>query len=301
MSQTRTTPGNYARGRNFARRSIPYLFLAPLTIAMAAWFLAPLASSAVNSFHPFNLSGIDESRWTFANYVELFDPFLGAIVFRTFRIALEICLITTVLAYPTALYISRLQGSAKLFLLLTLIAPWLVNVSIKAAGWMMILSPRGPMNELLLWAGLVDEPVRVLFTETAVVIGLVHTHMFFMVLPLVASLDSIDKNLPLAAANLGARPWAIFWRIIFPLTLPALAVGLILNFAYNISAFATPSLLGGERVPLISHVAFSINLIELNWPLGAALAISLLGATLVLLALARRVTRRPHLSEDAGQ
>jgi putative spermidine/putrescine transport system permease protein len=277
-----------------------YAFIAPLALAMGACFLAPLLDSAVTSLHPFTDAGVDEGRWSLENYAALASPFYFHVATRSLRISLEICAVTILLAYPTALYISGTRGGVKAFLLALFVVPWLVNVSVKAAGWILLLSPNGPMNTLLLSLGLIGKPVEILFTETAIIIGLVHSHLLFLVLPLVAALDGMDKDVVPAAANLGARPWSVFWRITLPQTAPALAAGLLLNFAFNISAFATPALLGGARVPLLTQIAFDINLVQLNWPLGSALAISLLLLTMALVILARQLTRRPAPATEYG-
>ncbi len=105
------------------------------------------------------------------------------------------------------------------------------------------------------------------------------------------ALSGLDPNLRWAAGNLGARPAQIFWRVTLPLTLPALLAGAIINFTMNMAAFATPAILGGSRVRVVSYVAYEVNLVELNWPFGGALAVALLGITLILIALAQRLAR----------
>jgi putative spermidine/putrescine transport system permease protein len=138
--------------------------------------------------------------------------------------------------------------------------------------------------------GLIDAPLRLMLNETGVVIGLVHGHFIFVLLPLWAALSGLDPNLRWAAATLGARPWQIFSRVVVPLTLPALFAGLIINFTMNMTAFATPALLGGARARVVSYLAYEVNLVDLNWPLGSAMAVGLLAVTLALIWLSQRVT-----------
>jgi putative spermidine/putrescine transport system permease protein len=264
------------------------LFVAPVALALLVWFAWPLAASLVNSFHPYSRTGIDTGRWSLENYLRLLDPFYLVVFVRTLRVSLLVSLITAVLAYPVAWYIARLSARAQAYLLLVYMAPWLVNVAVKAFGWTLLLNPNGLVNRGLKTAGLIDAPLRLMFNETGIVIGLVHGHFMFILLPLWAALSGLDESWLWAAGNLGARPWQVFTRIVFPLSLPALLAGLVINFCMNMAAFATPALLGGARARMLSYVAYDVNLVELNWPFGAAMAMALLGVTVGLVWLSQR-------------
>lgn len=265
--------------------------LAPITIVMLGGYLFPLTQSFINSFHPNTLNGIDFTRWTLANYARLFDPFYVEVYVRTLRISLIIMLVTPVLAYPAALYLLRAGPRAQAVVVLSFLAPWLVNVVIKAFGWSLLLRSNGIINQALLGAGLIDEPLRLMYSETGIVIALTHGHFLFVLLPLWVALKSIDPNLAWAAANLGANSWSIFWRITLPLTVPALISGMIINFTMNMAAFATPALIGGSRVRVLSFVAYEANLVELNWPFGGALSVTLLVLAIVLIWIAHWAAR----------
>ena len=266
------------------------LFVAPLGLTMALWFVWPLVGSFVSSLHPYSRSGIDWTQWTTENYPTLLDPFYLRVLVRTVRISAVVSLITAVLAYPVAYHIARLRGRTQAYMLLVYVAPWLVNVAVKAFGWMLLLGPNGVLNRAFKAAGLIAAPLPLVFNETGIVIGLVHGHFMFVLLPLWAALAGLDPNLTWAAGNLGARPGQVFWRIVFPLTLPALFAGIIIDFCMNMAAFATPALLGGARARVISYVAYEVNLVDLNWPLGAAMAVALLVVTLGLVWLSQRIT-----------
>lgn len=265
--------------------------LLPLTALMLAGYLLPLAQSFINSFHPNTLNGIDFSRWTLANYARLFDPFYGEVYLRTLRISTVIMLVTPLLAYPVGLYLLRARPHTQAILILSFLAPWLVNVVVKAFGWSLLLRSNGLINQTLMGLGLIDEPLRLMFSETGIVIALTHGHFLFVLLPLWVALKSIDPNLAWAAANLGAKPWTIFWRITLPLTIPALISGMIINFTMNMAAFATPALIGGSRVRVLSFVAYEANLVELNWPFGGAISVTLLVLALVLIWIASHAAR----------
>jgi ABC-type spermidine/putrescine transport system permease subunit I len=170
-------------------------------------------------------------------------------------------------------------------------APWLINVVVKAFGWSLLLRGNGLVNQLLRELGVIDQPLQLMFNETGIVIGLVHGHFMFVLLPLWAAVSGIDEHLRWAAANLGARPWRVFFHVVLPLTLPALVAGAVINFTMNMAAFATPAILGGSRTRVISYVAYEVNLVDLNWPLGAAMALSLLVITLALVWLGQWLAR----------
>jgi len=263
----------------------------PLALVMLAGYFGPLLQSLGNSFHPNTPAGIDVAHWTLANYFRLADPYYFGIFLRTLRISVVVTLVSAVLAYPVAIYITRLGRRAQAMMLLLYMAPWLVSVVVKAFGWSLLLRGNGLVNQALRGLGLIDSPLQLMFNETGIVIGLVHGHLLFVLLPLWVALGSLDPNLRWAAGNLGARPAEIFRRVTLPLTLPALVAGAVINFTMNMAAFATPALLGGSRVRVMSYVAYEANLVELNWPFGGALAVALLILTLALVWFGQRLAR----------
>jgi putative spermidine/putrescine transport system permease protein len=268
---------------------LPLLMVAPLAALMVAIFVLPLLASLESSLHAATPKGIDRSQWTLASYGKMFDAFYGGIFLRTLRISIVISGVTAVLAYPVALFVTSMPPRQQALMLLIYMSPWLVNVVVKAFGWSLLLGPKGAINAALLGIGLIGEPLKLMFNETGVVIGLVHGHFIFVLLPLWAALAGLDPNLRWAAGNLGARPWQTFLRITLPLSLPALMAGTIINFTMNMAAFATPALLGGSRVRMAAYVAYEVNLVELDWPLGAAMAVELLVVTLALVVFSQYV------------
>lgn len=281
LSEAAPAPVNWVRWA-------PAVFVLPLTVTLLAIFVWPLFEGVVNSFHPHSRAGIDTSVWTLVNYEKLADSYYLGVLMRTLRVSFLVTLITGLLTYPVALYIAELSPRGQALMLLVYMAPWLVNVVVKAFGWSLLLSPNGVINQALRNLGLIDAPLRLMLNETGIVIGLIHGHFVFVLLPVWAALSGLDPNLRWAAANLGARAWRIFWLITLPLTLPALFAGLIVNFTMNMTAFATPALLGGARARVVSYLAYEINLVELNWPLGSAMALALLAVTLALVWLSQR-------------
>ena len=276
--------------RRAIERYLPVLFVAPLALVMLAMFVWPLLESVVNSFHPHTPGGVGRSEWTLANYAKLVDTYYLGVLWRTFRISAITALVTAVLAFPMAWYISELRPRAQTYWLLLFVTPWMVNVAVKAFGWSLILGVNGMINRALRELGLIESPMRLMFNELGIVIGLVHGHFMFVLLPLWAALANFDRTLIWAASNLGATSWQVFTRVVLPLTLPALMAGMIINFTMNMTAFATPALLGGSRARVMSYLAYEVNLVDLNWPLGAAMAMLLLIITLACIVAGQQVT-----------
>lgn len=268
---------------------LAWLFLAPLAALMLCCYVLPLVGTVVNSLHRNSPEGIDQANWTLENYARLGDPLLGMVLARTLRISLIVTGLTALLAYPVALFIARQRPRLQAWLILAYISPWLVNTVVKSFGWMLLLRNNGVVNTVLLQAGLIGRPLRLMLNETGVVIALLPGHFLFVLLPLWAAVGGIDPALRWAAGTLGATPRAVFFRVILPLTLPALLAGLVINFIMNMTAFAAPMLLGGARTQVLSMLAYQINLVLLDWPYGGAFAVALLAFTLALVWAGQRL------------
>ena len=270
------------------RRAAPWLFLAPLVLVMVIGFVWPLLQALVNSLHPNTPQGIDAAHWTLGNYARLADPFYGEVLIRTLRISAIVTAITGVLAFPVALFVSRRSPRAQSLFLLAYISPWLINTVVKALGWTLLLRTNGTINALLRALDIIASPLKLMLNETGVVIALIPGHFMFVLLPLWVALSGLDPALSWAAGTLGARPSAVFWRVIFPMTLPALVAGLVINFIMNMTVFAIPMFLGGARNMVASMLAYQVNLVSLDWPLGGALAVALLAFTLGVVWVGQR-------------
>ena len=270
------------------RRAAPWLFLAPLVLVMVIGFVWPLLQALVNSLHPNTPQGIDAAHWTLGNYARLADPFYGEVLIRTLRISAIVTAITGVLAFPVALFVSRRSPRAQSLFLLAYISPWLINTVVKALGWTLLLRTNGTINALLRALDIIASPLKLMLNETGVVIALIPGHFMFVLLPLWVALSGLDPALSWAADTLGARPSAVFWRVIFPMTLPAFVAGLVINFIMNMTVFAIPMFLGGARNMVASMLAYQVNLVSLDWPLGGALAVALLAFTLGVVWVGQR-------------
>jgi putative spermidine/putrescine transport system permease protein len=205
--------------------------------------------------------------------------YLGA-VWDTLLLSAATTLCTLVASYPVAYALARTRSSRLRSALLVLtLAPFFSGAIVRTYAWVLVLG-----NTVVTW------PVPLLFTERGVLIGLVHFSMPTMILLLAAALSHIDPVYERAASSLGATPARVFWRVTLPLSMPGVISGCVLVFAWTLSAFATPELLGGGKVKMIANVVRDLALDSFNWPAGAAFAVVALAVTLSILAAAGRLT-----------
>ena len=206
--------------------------------------------------------------------------------------ALATTVVSVVIGAPEAYIIHRMQPRWRGLLLLVVIGPLLVSAVIRTFGWMVIIGNSGLLNRILLGAGLIGRPLGMMFTSGAVVLGLVHVLTPFLVLSVWASLARLDPAMERAAVSLGASRTTVFFRVVLPNVAPGLLSGSLIVFCLAASSFATPLMLGGQRIPVMSGAIYTEFLSTLNWPLGAALAVVLLAANLLLSLLYSGVVER---------
>jgi putative spermidine/putrescine transport system permease protein len=267
------------------------LLLAPATILMVAVFLLPLSLVLKNSvFTPEGLSG-----FYFVKF--LTDPYYLGVLWRTLRLGLIGTVVVLapgyVLAYNLVYHPSR---RFRMLVLAVTVVPLVVNLVVRLFGWIAIFSQEGTIHEVLSLIGYGDVSVRLLFTESAIIVGLVHSHVTFMVLPIAGALSKIDLSLLRAAQNLGASPWRGFFNVTLPLSVPGVMAGCLICFALNISDFIAPVLLGGERIRMMTYLIYEQQLHLANDYFAAAETVILLTVSslsiLVGVWLANRFNRR---------
>lgn len=226
-----------------------------------------------------------DGRLSIDGYVEFFgDPFHLRILWRTLRVALYTTALALVLAYPTAFVMSRATGAWQTLLLVAMVLPLAVGVIVKAFAWSILFRSDGAVNKGLMLLQVTDQPIRLLYTETALVIGAANVFLPFMVLPIFAVVRQIDRHLPDAAATLGAGPLFTFVRVIFPLTLPGVIAGCAFVFSMAVSMYVIPSLIVGERSQTVSMLIARSFLYLRDEQLGASMsAVLLVIAVIVVL------------------
>jgi len=276
------------------RIPLPVLLVAPAVVFFLIFFILPVGNMILFSFFQQDGSGALSGSPTLANYGRLLSVDLyRKVVFTTVRVSLFTTVGAMILAYPVAMVMVRGQAMVSRILAIIVIAPLLVNVVIRTYGWRVILSNsnNGVLNWVMLQLGL--EPIRILYTEWAIVIGSIHVFLPLMVLPLAASLGKIDPAVEEAARTLGGSAWATFRRVTLPLSIPGLAVGSTLVFSLTSSSFVTPALLGGNFAKMLGTLVEEQIMSVFDWPFGAAIASVLVVIVIAInFAYVRLVERR---------
>ncbi|MEX4005062.1 ABC transporter permease [Paraburkholderia sp. EG285A] len=251
-----------------------------------AFFLAPMFVVALASLTGAN-GGV-----SVANYERiLLDRYHWDVLILTFKLAFLTTLLCSLLGYPLAYYLVRNVSSRMLrrVFVILLILPLFTSNIVRSFGWIVLLGRRGLLNDSLLTSGLIDTPIRLLGTETGILIGLVYVHLPFIVLTVGNAVGKVDRSLENAARDLGAGRAATFWTVTFPLCLPGLLAGAIMVFTLSVSAYVTPALLGGGRITMFSMLIFQQYSSVFDFHYGGALSCTLLVLTLLMVAAANRV------------
>ena len=270
------------------RTATPWALSAPAVTLFVCLLLIPLGLTAILSFNAFDHATGVKNEFTLAHYAAVLgDEYYYGIFWRTFWIAGLTTLICLAIGAPEAYVLSRMGNPWRSIVLLVVLAPLLVSVVVRAFGWSMLLGPQGVINDIFRGVGLA--PMRILYTETAVVIALVHVMLPFMVIPVWTSLQKLDAGVENAALSLGASQFTTLRRIVLPQVLPGVLSGSLIVFGLSASAFAIPGLLGGRRLKMVATVVYDEYLHELNWPLGATIALLLLLANLAVMLSYNRV------------
>lgn len=276
------------------RNLLPYWLAAPGVLLLLAFVALPLVLTLSLSLYPFVPGGGVGEGMTVANYADIAkDEYFHAIFGRTFAMALGVTALCIAIGVPEAYVLSRLSPRWRAVSMVVVLGPLLISVVVRTLGWAVLLGSEGVVNKGLIALGLVAEPVRLMYTMTGVVIAMVHVLVPFMVLSVWASLQKLDPATEQAAESLGAGGATVLLRIVFPQVVPGVLSGGLIVFALAASAFATPAIIGGRRLKVVPTTIYDEFLGNLNWPLGAALAVVLLVIVLALsLGLNRLVERR---------
>jgi spermidine/putrescine transport system permease protein len=238
-------------------------------------------------------------RWqaTLENYLRLFDPDYLAVFGHSFYMALVTTLLCLLVGYPFAYLLSRLRAGVKPYLLFLVIVPFWTNSLVRTYAMKLLIATNGLVNQTLLGLGWIDTPLRLLYTETAVIVGLFYVLLPFMILPLYAIFEQLRPELLEASGDLGAGTWQTFRRVVLPLTMPGIIAGCLLVLLPAVGMFYVGDVLGGAKNLLIGNVIKNQFLDARDWPFGAAISLLLTLAMAMLLYayyLSVRLIRRPH-------
>ena len=285
------------------------LLLAPFTLYSLIFFLGPMLILLLFSFLEPGIYGWVEWNFYHHNYgrilgwadgvYEEFDIVYAKIFFRSIRLALITVFFTLLICYPAALWISNLNPKLRNFFIFLITLPFFASLVVRLFAWMIILKPSGILNQFLLGLNIIDEPFLMLFTEGAVIVGMIYVLIPFMFLPLYASIEKIDPKFLEASKDLGANKFKTFYRVTLPLSLPGIMAGSILVFIPSLGNFIVPDLLGGAKVVMIGNLIEQAFINGRNWPFGSAISMILMTTVVIFLIFyVRSISKYENQTEN---
>jgi len=260
------------------------LLVGPLMILLLGFYLYPLISLFPESF-------IKDGQFTLEHYRHFFShPLYSLTLLRTIRVAVIVTLICFFAGYPVAYALAELKNQKVCnFLMICVLLPFFTSILVRSYAWIVLFQTRGIINNFLLSIGLIKKPLNLLHNEFAVLVGMTHILLPFMILPVFSVLKNIDRNLFKAARNLGASAMKAFFKVTFPLSLPGVGAGIIFVFILSLGFYITPALLGGAKTLMISTLIDQQINVLIKWQFAGAIAVVLLITTIVIIAIADKV------------
>jgi spermidine/putrescine transport system permease protein len=271
------------------------LLLAPVTLFLGVFFLLPLTIIAAFSFLTPGLYGgveWDFYHWNYSRIfgwadgiIEIFEPIYLQILFRSLSFAALTVILTLILCYPVAFWVSRLSERWRLVFLFLITLPFFCSLIVRLYAWLLILKPTGVLNTVLMSLGIISEPLEILYTPAAVVLGMVYVMVPFMFLPLFAAVDNLDSAQTEASLDLGANRFQTFVKVMLPQTLPGIMGGAVIVFIPSVGNFIVPDVRGGAKGLMIGNLVEQQFLSSRNWPFGSALSMIIMAVVLTVLML----------------
>jgi putative spermidine/putrescine transport system permease protein len=274
----------------------PQPFLRTLTapaMLCAFGFLVAMAAVLQFSLRAYVPGSLEPGGLTFSNFTDLAKPLYARVFLDTVWICFLTAISTLIVGYPVAYALVHTNNAiAKSILLVIVVTPLFLGEVVRTYSWIIVLGNNGFINSVLLALGVVRQPIQFMFTQFGVVVALVHVTMPVMVIMLAAGLSHIDRDYQKAAESLGAGPVRAFLTVTLPLSMPGVVAGVTTAFAWTFSAFATPQLIGGGRVNMVSNLVYQLGFASFNFPFAASLCVAGLALTIVVLSMWRLATRR---------
>lgn len=269
---------------------IPITFMVgPTAVWLFAFLLLPLIYAVAMSFATKGIYGGIEWKFTVFNYRDMGKSIYFRVAIKSLFIAFQTSVWCLMISYPFAYILSKVSTKWKGFCMLLIMLPFWINGLIRLNGWTNVLRDSGLINTLLMKLGIIHKPIEMMFTDGAILFGMVYAFFPFMVLPILTSICKIDNNLIEAAQDLGATKVKTFLRVIFPLTIPGVFAGVIQVFIPSLGAFYISDIMGGGNTTLLGNLIKNQFLSARNWPLGAAFSVAMILFTLFVMKLYTKV------------
>jgi putative spermidine/putrescine transport system permease protein len=270
-------------------------FLRPFTapaVLCTVGLVAAMAAVLQFSLRAYVPGSLEPGGFTLANFSDLLKPLYAKVFLDTVWICFLTAICTLFVGYPLAFALVRTQNAIlKSILLVIVVTPLFLGEVVRTYSWIIVLGNNGFINSVLMNLGIVRQPIQFMFTTFGVVVALVHVTMPVMVVMLAAGLSHIDRDYQKAAESLGAGPVRTFLTITLPLSMPGVVAGVTTAFAWTFSAFATPQLIGGGKVNMISNLVYQLGFASFNFPFAASLCVAGLALTIVVLTVLRLAAR----------
>jgi spermidine/putrescine transport system permease protein len=233
--------------------------------------------------------------WTLNNYKRILEPVYLNTFLESFKLAFTSTILVSLIGYPFGYFMARMSETRKKKAMLFLMLPFWVNSLIRLYGWIIILQNKGILNYILKALGIIEKPLKILYSYPAVVVGMIYVLLPFMILSVYSSAEKLDWSLVEAARDLGASKTKAFWTITFKLTLPGLLSGIILTFIPSMGLFFLADILGGNKIVLVGSLIQEQMTRGSNWPFAAALAVVLMALTTIMIVFYRKITNVKEL------
>ena len=286
-------PAKKVKVKEFRKYTAGFLMLAPLLLFILGFFVVPMIYVFYLSF--IDVEGLDTANasYSISNYLTFFtDSYFLRSLWMTIKVSIYAVIIALILGYPIALTMAKSSPKVRGYLTLLVASPLLISVVVRNFGWYLLLVPNGVIDQFLMKLGIIDSPLKLLFSVEGVVIGLSNSFLPFMILSIATSLYNIDPSLEKASSILGASPLKTFFTVTLPLSLPGVVAGIVLVFSMSMSSYVTPALMGGANVPVVPIVIYEQINTLFRWTFGSAISYILLGVTLISVTIFSRIFER---------
>ncbi|MBP1906542.1 spermidine/putrescine transport system permease protein [Paenibacillus turicensis] len=273
----------------------------PIIFWLGLFLVVPMLIVVVISFMSRDTLGNVVMGFNLDGYKRFFEPLYLGIYWDTIVLSVITTGLCLLLSYPLAYYIANASTKMRTWGLILITVPFWINFLIRTYAWVLLLRTQGVVNNLLIDLGWIAEPLQMLYTKGAVLLGMVYTFIPFMVLPIYVAIEQMDKKLLEAASDLGATSWRAFWHVTLPQTKSGIMTGAVLVYVSTTGMFVVTDILGGAKSAMISNIIQSQFLGARNWPFGAALSVIFVITSLILIALFNRAMTAKHLTVKEGR
>ena len=283
-------------GGSKSSRQLGWFWSLPGLIFLTIFAAFPVISMLFMSVLTAGRFGGVTTPFTLNNLIRATDQTFLKVIFTSILIATATALLSLLIGFPTALFISRLSRKWQIILIIAIILPYWTNFLVRTYAWLVLLNNEGIINKFLKNIGLIDQPIEMLYTPLAVIVGMTYLYLPLMILPIYAALEKVDKNLVEASLDLGSSAWKSLKTISIPLAMPGILIGLIFVFVPSMGNFVVPELLGGGKTVMIGNLVRDQFLKARDWPFGATFALILTIILIILISIQSRVSKKVNLN-----